>query len=101
MQEDAETILKALRPGLPLDEVESLRLSSIEREKIRDLVTSHSGLVEKQQTAKRAINTIQEKKGRVKAEPRKGSRTSKNRAPGRGGSSRPGSQEASLVVGDT
>jgi len=68
LQEDAETILKTLRPGLPLDEVESLRLSSIEREKIRDLVTSHSGLVEKQQTAKRAINTIQDKKGRVKAE---------------------------------
>ena len=68
LQDDIEAILKDLRPGLSINDVESLRLSTTEREKIRALVTSHSGLVEKQQGAKRMMTTIDSKIESVKKE---------------------------------
>jgi uncharacterized protein YhaN len=61
LREDVETILRDLRPGLSMEDVESLRLGTTEREMIRGLVTSHSGLVEKRQAAKKAISTIDSK----------------------------------------
>jgi len=61
LQTDAEAVLKELRPGLSMAEVESLRVSMVQRENIRNLVTTYSGIIEKQQSSRKLVSSIEKK----------------------------------------